>query len=241
MAIAYTKSELLNKVDEWLTPEKVSLLYSQDFVNYLGITSDTKEKYTEVIAEHLLSNLSVFDGIKRITRESSYKTPGHEWKAADPTSPRREEQTARSMMGYTYPYMGKIIDYQTPLKNTLSDTAGKIDLLSWNEEKKQAYIIEFKVPGSDDKAKQETLLRCILEIETYSRILDFNKLRDNFKLPAETTFRKAVLVYRLSTPHIQIRDTHIKKLMKALGVDMFLMGEDNTIVDEHYYFEEIEE
>ena len=85
MSILYTKTELLKKVDEWLTPEKISLLYKQNFVNYLGITSDTKEKYTEVIAEHLLSNLSAFDRIERISRESSYKTPGHEWKPIDYT------------------------------------------------------------------------------------------------------------------------------------------------------------
>ncbi len=130
MAIVYKKTELLNKVDEWLTPERVSLLYTQSFINYLGVTSDTKEKYTEVIAEHLLNNLSAFDRIERIRRDSSYKTPGHEWKAIDPASPRKEEHIARNMMGHTYPYIGKIIDYQTPLKNSLSDTAGKIDLLS---------------------------------------------------------------------------------------------------------------
>ncbi|HHY81126.1 MAG TPA: hypothetical protein GX505_00370 [Clostridiales bacterium] len=241
MAIVYTKAELLSKVDEWLFPEKVKLLYSQDFVKYTGITSDTKEKYTEVIAGRLLSNLDAFNRIEQIRRESSYKTTGHEWKAIDPTSPRSEEQIARSMMGHTYPHIGKIIDYQTPLKNSMSDTAGKIDLLSWNEEKNNAYIIELKVPRADDKARQETLLHCILQIETYSRILDFQKLKDDFELPAKTDLRKAVLVYRLSNPHIQVHDTNIKKLMKALGVDMFLMGEDNKVIDEHYYFEELKE
>lgn len=144
------------------------------------------------------------------------------------------------MFEHTYPYIGKIIDYQTPLKNSLKDPAGKIDLLSWNKDKKQAYIIEFKVPKADDKARQETLLRCILEIETYSRILDFNKLKYYFGLPAETALRKAILVYEFSIPHIQIRDTNMKKLMKKLGVDMFLMNKDNKVIEEHYYFEELE-
>ncbi len=83
------------------------------------------------------------------------------------------------------------------------------------------------------------MLRCVLEIETYSRILDFNKLKVDFELPAETDLRKAVLVYQLSIPHMQIHDTNIKKLMKALGVDMFLMSEDNEVIDKHYYFEEL--
>ena len=234
MAIVYTKVELLDKVDKWLTPEKVSTLYAQDFVNYTGITADTKEKYTEVIAERLLNNLSALEKIERITRKSSYNS-GHEWKPIDSDSPRREEQIARSMMGHTYEHIGKIIDYQTPLKNVQSDDAGKIDLLSWNKEKKRAYILEFKAQES-----QETLLRCILEIDTYSRIVDIGKLFEDFKLPAEATVRKAALIYCGSRLYEDFKDITVKKLMKALGVDLFLLNNDNKVVEEHYCFEELE-
>lgn len=92
MSILYTKTELLKKVDEWLTPEKISLLYKQNFVNYLGITSDTKEKYTEVIAEHLLSNLSAFDRIERISRESK-----HPVTSGNPLTTHRPGKRSRSL------------------------------------------------------------------------------------------------------------------------------------------------
>lgn len=220
MAIVYTKAELLDKIDECLSPEKVSVLYAQNFVNYLGITYDTKEKYTEVIAERLLNNLGAFEKVGCITRKGSYKIGSHKWKPINPTSPRIEEQIARSMINNTYPYIGKIIDYQTPLKNVRDDTAGKIDLLSWNEQKKCIYIIELKVPKDKEKAKQETLLRCILEIETYSRIVDSEKLLADFQLPANTVLRKAVLVYQNSLPHTNIHDANMKKLMKELKVDL---------------------
>lgn len=65
MGTTYTKAEILTKVNEWLTPQKILMLYAQDFVNYTGITADTKEKYTEVIAEHLLDRLSAFEKSKR--------------------------------------------------------------------------------------------------------------------------------------------------------------------------------
>lgn len=110
MGTTYTKAEILTKVNEWLTPPKILMLYAQDFVNYTGITADTKEKYTEVIAEHLLDRLSAFEKIEKITRRSSYNT-GHEPKEIDPSSPRTEEQIARSMLGHTCDYIGKIIDY----------------------------------------------------------------------------------------------------------------------------------
>lgn len=234
MAIVYTKAELLDKVDEWLTTEKVSKLYAQDFVNYTGTTVDTKEPYTEVIAERLLSNLVALEKIEQIRRESSYKTAGHEWQPIDPSSPRSEEQIARSMMGQTYNYIGKIIDYQTPLKNVQSDDAGKIDLLSCNEEEGRVYILEFKAQDS-----KETSLRCVLEAYTYSRIVDAKKLLKDFGISSETAVRKAALVYRLSISHVHFRDTNIKKLMKALGVDLFVLDKDNHVVEAHY-FEELE-
>ena len=234
MGIVYTKTELLAKNNEWLTPEKVSTLYAQDFVNYTGITADTKEKYTEAIAEQLLNNLGALENIKRITRESSYQTSGHMWQPINSDSPRNEEQIACSMMGHTYEHIGKIIDYQTLLKNVQSDDAGKIDLLSWNDEKKCAYILEFKAQES-----RETLLRCILEIDTYSRIVDTERLLNDFDLPAGVVVRKAVLVYRDSRSHTDFGDTNVKKLMKALGVDLFLMDKNNRVA-EAYCFEELE-
>ena len=230
MARGYTKSGLMIKVDKWLTPEKVSMLYAQDFINYKGITSDTKEKYTEIIAEHLLNNIDVFENIERITRESSYDT-GHKWKPIDPTSPRKEEQIARSMMGQTYHHIGEIIDYQTPLKNVQSDYAGKIDLLSWNEKKKCIYIIEFKGQES-----QETLLRSMLELDIYNRIVNHEKLLESFDIPEKTEVRKAVLVYQGTQPYADIGDANVRKLRKALGVDVFVLNKDNQVIEEHYCF-----
>lgn len=231
MGTTYTKAEILTKVNEWLTPQKILMLYAQDFVNYTGITADTKEKYTEVIAEHLLDRLSAFEKIEKITRRSSYNT-GHEPKEIDPSSPRTEEQIARSMLGHTCDYIGKIIDYQTPLKNVQSDDAGKIDLLSWNEAEECAYILEFKAQDS-----LETLLRCVLEIDTYSRIVDSEKLLIDFKLLSGTVVRKAALVYRHSRIRTHFHGINVKKLMKALGVDLFVLNEDNKIVEAHYFEE----
>lgn len=233
MAIVYTKEELLDKVDMWLTPKKVSKLYAQAFIIYTGVTADTKEPYTEVIAEHLLNNLDAFESVEPITKEKSYKTAGHEWKPIDPASPRSEEQIARSMMGHTYNHIGEIIDYQTPLKNVQSDEAGKIDLLSRNEAEERVYILELKVPRTEEKTKKETLLHCILEIDTYSRILDAKKLLKDFGLPSETAVRKAALVYEDSHPYTDFDDPNIKKLMKALGVDLFVLNHDNQIVEAH--------
>lgn len=230
MGTVYTKVDILKEVDKWLAPETISEFYKQGFVNYRGVTSDTKEKYTEVIAERLLNNLDALENIERITKAGPYKTPGHKWHPIDPGSPRKEEHIARSMMDHTYNGIGKIIDYQTPLKNVLSDTAGKIDLLSWKEEEGCVYLLELKAPDSKD-----TLLHCVLEIDTYSRILDFKKLLVDFGLPAGTSLRKAALVYQDSQPHADFDDAKVKKLMKALSVDLFVLEDRDSVVKVHEY------
>lgn len=218
MSTGYTEKELLDKVDEWLTPTKVSRLYAKNFVNYRGKTKDTKGKYTEVIAAHLLSKLDALNNIDSITRKRSYKTVGHKWKPINTFSPRSEEQIARNMMGKTYSYIGKIIDYQVPLKNKQEDKAGKIDLLSWNEDERRVYILEFKVQDS-----KETLLRCVLEAYTYYRRVDSKDLLADFGLPSETEVRKAALVYKSSLPYEDFNHANIKKLMKKLHVDLFVL------------------
>jgi predicted DsbA family dithiol-disulfide isomerase len=74
------------------------MLYAQRFVNYTGITADTKEKYTEVIAEHCWIGCQPLKKSKRSHGEASYNT-GHEPKEIDPSSPRTEEQIAPHMWG----------------------------------------------------------------------------------------------------------------------------------------------
>lgn len=236
MGKVYTKDELLTKVKEGLKPETVSEFYKQDYINYTGNIPDSREKYTEVIAECLLGNHSALKKIEMITREGSYNTR-HDWKPFDPVSPRTEEQIARSMLGKVYDYIGKIIDYQTPLKNVQGDVAGKIDLLSWNEAQGCAYILELKVQNS-----AETLLRCVLEIETYSRIVDSKKILSDFGHEG-STLRKAVLVYQNdnSRPHLDfISDRNVKELMNTLGVDLFVLDERGEKIIAAHYYEKLE-
>ena len=69
--------------------------------------------------------------------------------------------------------LGYIFDYQTPLKASLSDSYGKIDLLGYNSKDKCYSIIELKYrPSGSD----ETLLRCVLEAYTYYKLFDLNQI-----------------------------------------------------------------
>lgn len=212
--MGYTHQQIIDKCFVALKDAKT--FYKQSFINYVGKTSDTDEYYTEVIAEFLCKNLSSFiNGIPEITRQETYRTERHNGQF-DPSSTREEEIIAmemfnRSENGHIYDYIGKIIDYQTPLKNKRSDVAGKIDLLSYDGE--TLYILELKKPDSD-----ESMLRCVLEGFTYMKTVDKEKLLNDFKLPPETKIVACPFVFKDRNQHNEMKEHRLQlfKLMKLL-------------------------
>lgn len=99
--------------------------------------------------------------------------------------------------GKVFDVIGKIIDYQTPLKDIQTDKAGKIDLLAYNENEKTLRILELKKLDS-----KETMLRCVLEAYTYLKIVDKAKLLKDFGLPKNTKL-KLVHLYSMEKNNIK--------------------------------------
>jgi hypothetical protein len=230
----YFPEEIRNKTAEALqTP---ATLYAQRFVRYIGKTGG--ERYTEIAARELLAqnNLELLRGIPAIDR-ANYATPGHESLAQQPkpkATNQEEKWIARRLYGKKLDVLGTIIDFETPLKRTSADTAGKIDLLVYNDLTQTMTILEFKRPKS-----KETLLRCVLEIFTYSKLLNTANLFTSFGKPADTALRKAVLVYEGCQAH---RDFHaedcpfVRQLMRELGVDFFVLNNtDDGLLEAHLW------
>lgn len=210
MADNYTRAEIQQMCSNAL--QEVNTFYQQPFVNYTGKTSDTKEWYTEVVAEFVCNHISVFQSIRPITRQSSYHVGTHDG-AYNPKSNRIEEITAMQMFwfckhGGRYPFLGEIIDYQTPLKNTKEDVAGKIDLLAYDGDTLR--LLELKKQDS-----KETMLRCVLEGYTYLRTADHAKLVDNFDKPDGTPVKASPFVYLGGAQWQEMQEDrpHLKKLM----------------------------
>lgn len=220
--MAYTREEIIAMVHKALeTPEK---LYALRFVNYKGFTDG--ERYTEIAARELLEHVDVLFGIQVIKRQN-YKTKSHERLAQieqREESRHDEEWIAKKLLGKTMNTIGTIIDYQTPLKSKQSDKAGKIDLLAYNENEKTLYILELKKSDS-----RETLLRCILEIYTYSKTVDKKNLLRSFSLSDDTSIREAALIYenKKSQPYkdFMVEATSVRALARELGVDIFIIDE----------------
>lgn len=199
--------------------------YQESLVNYSGVTSDTEEKYMEIIAAYLLEHMELFDQIKTTTRQSSYKTDSHKGvQDGDKETNRKEEWLAKKMFKQTYKHIGIIKDYQTPLKNSLQDKGlGKIDLIALEND--TVSLIELKY-----KDNKETILRCILEIYTYFKTIDQKKLLKDFDFKKDSQIVPVVLIFKDSFQYKQLYDEkcpllNVQKLMNALGVKVFLIEE----------------
>ena len=219
--MGYTKNDILEQCKSAF--QNKSTFYKQSFINYRGKTDDTGEYFTEVIAEFLCEHISEFmNGITVITRESPYKTPGHDGVIKDLDSGREEEIIAMKMYDKEYDFVGKMIDYQTPLKNKREDEAGKIDLLAYD--RTTLRILELKKPDS-----VETMLRCVLEGFTYLKTANIAKLLADFKLPSSTIVKACPFVFRNGEQHSEMSEQrpHLKRLMDLLDSKPYYISETN--------------
>ena len=227
MGKKYSKEEIIKKLEA--SKSEMGQFYSEDFLNYISETSDKEGDYTEIIAGWLLDNIELFNEIKLITREKSYKVKTHDGIIKNEESKREEEKIAMKLFdssknrGKVFDIIGKIIDYQTPLKNVRGDKAGKIDLLAYNENEKTLRILELKRPDS-----KETMLRCVLEAYTYLKVVDKDKLLKDFGLPENTVIKACPFVFYGKEQYKEIQQDrkHLKELMKNLDVEpIYLKGE----------------
>ena len=223
----YSKDEIIKKLE--VAKSEMWKFYSQDFVNYRGKTSDKeRDYYTEIIAKWLLDNIKLFNDIKMISREKSYKVDSHDGIIKNEESKREEEKIAMKLFDLSqnqrkvFDVIGKIIDYQTPLKDIQTDKAGKIDLLAYNKKEKILRILELKKPDS-----KETMLRCVLEAYTYSKVVDKAKLLKDFGLAEDTVIKACPFVFYDGEQYKEMQEDrkYLKELIEKLGIEVIYLEE----------------
>lgn len=162
--MSYTRDEILQML-------KIHPLYQKGCVNWRGKTkkSDTGggEYYTEIIAEKVLEDPQILN-IPRGAVRGNFKFEGHDGTTESPDSPRKEERFClkkyTSRNDETTPF-GKIINYQV---NIFKNTKINVDLVAYDDTNDTLWLIEVKGHNGESA---ETLLRCVLEIETYYECL----------------------------------------------------------------------
>ena len=223
MSNGYTKKEIINKLENL---KDISTLYKEDFINYRGNTTDTKEKYTEIVSEWLLNNIDLLYKIQKITRSSSYKVETHNGKYTPRPNPSEETIAMDIFNQSSLNILGKVLDYQTPLKDKQDDKAGKIDIVSYNKDIKTVYLLELKIEDS-----KETMLRCVLEIFTYLKTLDGDKFLSDFGLPKDTKIKASPLVFFNGSQHkemVEGDNKFLKQLMDKLDIEPFYITKNSN-------------
>ncbi|MEK6653299.1 MAG: hypothetical protein AABY50_10245 [Nitrospirota bacterium] len=209
-------------------------MYKAPLINWSGCSS-SGINYSEIIAERLISDGIVgrILAIPEIERQN-YKVDTHDGKLAKKTM-RKEEIFAKELFDYCSSgdkqlnAIGKIIDYQVPLKASLKDKGiGKIDLIAYCKKPIDiVYLLELKY-----KDNKETLLRCVLEISTYFRLLHKTKFLASYpelKHLRSDNIRTGILVFNGSAQHKEIEEMtsgkrpQMEKLFKTLTIDIFLI------------------
>ena len=228
--MAHTRQEIINKAEE--AKGNMSQFYKSNLIKNLscnGKTRDTGEYYTEVICEWLMDRISLFDSIQEIDRKDGYNTLTHDGVIKNPDSNRHEEILAMKMYNQSnMPLLGKVLDYQTPLKNVQDDKAGKIDLLAYNEDEKILRILELKKSDND-----ETMLRCVLEGYTYLKTVNTDTLLSSFKLPDKAAVKASPLVFYGGAQYKEMTEGRpkLEQLMKLLDCTPFYYAEESGKYD----------
>lgn len=236
--MAYTRQEIIDIIsDKAGNPNK---LYKSDVVNYKGKTEDTGMPYVEVCSEYLLREKFINKEIQIPTeRRDGYFIKSHNGVIKEFTN-RGEEILAKAVYLEDIPKLGMVFDYQIPLKGRATDEGvGKIDMVSINEEGIIS-LIELKAAKSN-----ETLLRCALEIYTYSKQINkeifindiknsyINKFKENELLNRfekfNNKFKNVVLIFGKSTPAKMVNNNEYpmtNELVRELGVKVYVYPAD---------------
>lgn len=215
MSKELTKEEFLSRLEN----RTCRYLYQ---VGVIATPNDNYVKYAyEYILEKELSCKKELKGIDEIVRVKNYK--GDHSKSHLEDTNRIEEHIVMQFYsdngkGYIKRIFGKILDYQVPMKNSNEDKGIKaIDFI--NLKNNILYLSEIKAPNS-----KESLLKAILEIQTYYQIVCKSKLKKDFHIDDNVLIKKSIVIYSNTKAYKQFQNNiHIKKLIDLFEIEVIVL------------------
>jgi len=220
----YSKDVVLKIFDE-LLKKFPDVLYNNSCINNTNKMYDTEIYLSEYFSELLFERIDFLEGIKPIDRNKAYKknlvTVNKHLKG------KGENNFAKSLIGEQLPHIGIVMDYQIPISESRGEGVGRIDLLSYNKTTKKCHLIELKY-----RISKNTLLRAGLEIYTYFKQVNHEKLLEEFRhhrnLPLKNLkLVPTILLYEGSNPAKEAEEMKqgkrpkIKQLFEALGIEVY--------------------
>ncbi len=224
MAGQFTKAEIVNMVGMVFRMGRLSELYNQEIINYVGNTSDTNDAYMDVVSEYLLMRLDSFKAYFRhaeITRQSSYRTATHDkvWPNLSFSVPKdndfRDEALSKCFCIESDwdDEIGKVLDYQIPLQNVTDEKSFKVDLASYNEKQNIIRLIDVSSETSEN-----TLLHNVLKIYTAGKMINFENLQSDFKIYSNPNLVLTLLVHKDSPVLGQFQLKQLRNFINALDL-----------------------
>ena len=232
---------------------KTSLYYKKDSIVGCNTKEDNTDDNARMILDGLSNNLKleqpvaldkatynpgernvgIGKGVNLEHKKSIQQCKTYSEYFATPSKGKGESKQEEKKMVHCMKYIGtidkvKIVDYEIPLCNRGTALGkGAIDLAF--EYDGEFYIVETKKIES-----KESLLRCVLEIETYYETL--NKNFDKYS----NKVKKGILVDKSSLPYLHYFDGNHKNvvdLMKYYGIDLFEL----SYVDNEFHIKKVNE
>ncbi len=199
----------------------------------------TNDDYVKWAYDYITQNeLEIVNGecklknISQITRQENYYKNRPLKKEGKRTN-RKEEwlvidlyEKNIEMTSSAQKLFGEITNYQVPLKNKKDDKgAGKLDFVGLVND--EFYIAEIKITNSN-----ESILKAILEIQTYYQIVNKEKLLSDFKCSKNTKIKKKVVISSGTKASKQfIENELMKDLTKKLDIEVDIYKLEDNIFD----------
>ena len=204
-----------NLAEEWA-------LLPKNWYSVYQWTRTSRPGYTEWIAEWIKTSIAGIrleaDGL----RQRSFRVPAHRGQIKLQTDIKQltEKRLLRAMFNLSkVPVMGKVVDYEIPLKETEDADHGDIDLLCSCSD--SALCVEAKKPRAS-----ESVLKAILQAFVYTSLIATRReafLKD-FDLSPSLKLTPAVLTFASAQSGRQIRERkthpHLLRLTSALNAKL---------------------
>ncbi|MDL2236292.1 hypothetical protein LJC56_00445 [Christensenellaceae bacterium OttesenSCG-928-K19] len=176
--------------------------------------------YTDIVAGYLAHHVEICDDLGHVIhRERPYNQRKKHWELPAGANPSRIEETMlKDMRDVSYmESIGVMTDFHIPLKGSMKEKAGKIDMISRKGD--WLYLIELRPPGS-----RKTALGAVLESYTNFNTVDMEKLYREYDIPESIFCIPAILVPKNGTEHKELarEDSKTMELVNRLGMYVFL-------------------
>jgi len=203
---------------EWQDIEK-------DWYNIYQWGSLHRKSYSENIADIIVNDFYLIKLVKKDLRQNNFKIDDHCGQSQLSTHivQHTEKRFLRALFNFAnekpLESIGKVIDYEVPLKGKRGAKHGDIDLLAHNNN--NLFVIEAKKHNSS-----ESILKAILEAYVYSKLVHSIKEQfySDFGFTSELILTPTILTFKSATSGKQLLSINnypnIKRLLSFLNEDL---------------------